>query len=446
MPRQRNTFVLGLVVTGFFALFLGVTVFLARGLGVGREPFVVRFPADELTARFQVGDEVICGGQTVGTVRRIEFRDEAGPDGSDRLWVYVTADVRRDIDLRKDCVVQPSAPLLGEISKLIIRRRGTGPPVDPTVPIDGQPAYRLDDAIDSLARELDPERKGSLLARVRSQLDEQNAGSLISKIHLSLDDLNQVTRNVSLQLNPAQRHALLSKLHAVLDNVNSATGFFREQLEPGRNEVVLAKVHAALDSLNQALGTVVAMLEENRAPVGETVAHVRNTARTIDEQIAARIAEQLDARDAASLIAKVHVGIDRMNRSLEDLNRITGTGRQLVLSNREVIERVFANLKETSDHLKAASKEIYRNPWRLLYKPTDRQSRELNVFDAAREFAEAATQLDSAMIRLQGVMEASDGLPHRDDRTLVEIRDALQHSVERFKEAEQALWRQLDLR
>lgn len=188
------------------------------------------------------------------------------------------------------------------------------------------------------------------------------------------------------------------------------------------------------------------MLDENRAPITQTVGHVRHTAQTLDERIASRIAEQLDVNNAASLMAEVHAAMDKLNESLQNVDKMTGTGRELIVSNKDTINKTVANLKETSDHLKAGIKEVARNPWRLLYKPTDQESKELKVFDAARSFADAAASLDDAVTRLKGLVDSRGGEIRSDDKDLVSIRDALQHSVEQFNQAEQALWKQLDVR
>jgi hypothetical protein len=103
------------------------------------------------------------------------------------------------------------------------------------------------------------------------------------------------------------------------------------------------------------------------------------------------------------------------------------------------------NFVETSEHLKATAKDLYRNPWRLLYQPSDKESRELNVFDASRSFAEAAARLDNASIRLQGMIEAGGGALRPDDPELLTIRQSLQDTFEQFSAAEKALWKQLNL-
>lgn len=445
MPEQRNAFKVGLTLIAFAALFVAVLVFIAGGMQTGGEQFVVRFPAEDLTARLKKGGEVVCGGQTVGSIRSIDLRDEPGLNGEKRLYVYVTANVERVVGLQEGCEVLPGEPLLGEVSKLVIRNRGGGRPIDPSRPIEGQRAASFGASLALLQDQLDPKKRDSLVSMLRGQLDVNNTASLLAKIHRSLNDLNEVTRNVSLQLSPGQQNVLMTKLHAVLDNINSATGALRDQTDPKRGEAAMAKVHAALDSLNHALTTVAAALDENRVPMRDALAHVRDTARILAEEIAPRVSAQVNVENAAGLLAETHVAMDRLNRSLGDINKITASGRDMVVSNKDSIGKIVANLLDTSELIKAGIRDVTLHPWRLFKEPSPQEQQQRSIVDAARMFSNAATQLDNATLRLKAVMDAG-GPTQGDSQELTQIRDALQHSLEQFGQAEQALWKQLEVR
>ncbi len=439
MPEPRNAFRLGLTLIAMFALFLAVLVFIAGNVQLGGTRITVRFPAEDLSARLKKGSEVVCGGLSVGTIRDTLLKDD--PDG---LAVYVVADISPVVGLQEGCEIIPGEPLLGEVGKLVIRNRGHGRPIDPGQPIQGRRGRSFNASLELLQDQLDPKNKDSLIALIRAQLDADNTASLLAKIHRSLDDLNAVTRNVSAQLNPRDQAALMAKLHVVLDNVNTATGRLRDQVDPQRREAALAKVHDALDSLNKALAGVVATLDETRPVVRDTLARVRNTAATLDEKIAPRIAEQLDARNADSLIAGAQTAVRLLNESLTDINRITGTGRQMITANKDMIGEIVSNLLQTSEMIKSGIRNILLNPWQLLAKPSPNELEKRNIVDVARAFSDAAAQLDNAALRLKAVADA--GQVRADDPVLSEVRDAIQHSLEQFTRAEEALWRQLNLR
>ena len=407
----------------------------------------VRFPHDQFAVVLKSGCEVSCGGKPVGSIRSLDLEEMKDPDsGSQRLYTVITFAVDSRLGLRKDCKVYPEGLLLGGPGKLVIGDRGNGEPIDPAQMIEGQTGASIADLTRALAAQLDPKEPASLMAMVKSQLDAADPRSLLGKIHASLNDVNTVTQSISNEFDAQEKAALLAKLHAIMDNINDATRLLREEIDQTLDRTMVAKLHDMLDTLNRGLETVVGMVEENRGPLTETVGHVRDTSRILEEQIAAAIAKQLDPADAASLIAKVHVAVERLGGSLEDIRAVTAATREVVVLNKESLDRMIANFRETSDHLKGASKDIRRNPWRLLYQPTVAEAEQANVFDAARAFADAAARLDDAAVRLQVVADSQSSNVKPTDEQLVDIREQLQRTFDDFTKVEAALWDQLKIK
>ena len=330
--------------------------------------------------------------------------------------------------------------------KLTIVSRGVGPAVERDQLIDGQPPDDLAAVTRTLASQLDLKDPTSLLAMIKTQLDAADARSLLGKIHAALDDVTSVTESLRHEFNPRERAALIAQLHSILDNANRVTGLLRDEMDSSVDEAMIGKLHVTLNTLNRGLESVAVLLEDNREPVTEAVGHIRETSRIIEQQIAARIAEQLDLANAAGLLAKVHVSVDRLGTSLDDVNEITGAGREVVLLNKEQIIRLIANAKETSDHLKAAIKELRQSPWRIMFPPSADESSQANIFSAARSFSEAAIRLDDAVIRLQALSETSGAAIERDDPVLLTILGELEQTFTDFTEAEGALWEQLEIK
>lgn len=445
MPRERNAFRLGLTLITFFVLFVAVLVFLAPR-GGGNLPLFVRYPHDTFTTVLKTGSEVSCGGKTVGSVKSVDLREEPGPSGGESLSVMVSITVDSSLDLRRDCRIVPEDLLLGGPGKLVIAARGVGEPVAAGDVIDGEAGASVASLTRLLAAQLDARDPTSLLTLIRSQLDPADARSMMSKLHASIDDLNAVTLSVRNEFNPRQTAALLAKLHSVFDNVNEMTRLLRAEANGSSEQAMVGKLHRSLDAMNEGLTTIVAILKENREPLAATVGHIRGTSEVLEQQIAARIARQLDPADAAGLLAKVHVALDRLNGSLRDINVITASGRDVLVLNRDQLGRMIENLKETSDHLKAASKEIRRSPWRLFYQPTLAEAEQANVLDATRAFSEAATRLDDAVARLEVLSRESTATQPAGDEQLIQIRDQLQQTFQNFSKAESALWDRLQLK
>jgi hypothetical protein len=98
-----------------------------------------------------------------------------------------------------------------------------------------------------------------------------------------------------------------------------------------------------------------------------------------------------------------------------------------------------------SEQLRLASEEIRLAPWRLMYRPSPAESREMTVFEAARSFAQAATYLDDVSARMEAIL--AKGVPATpgsvEEAELREIRDTLRSAFERYQRAEQFLFEKL---
>ena len=100
-------------------------------------------------------------------------------------------------------------------------------------------------------------------------------------------------------------------------------------------------------------------------------------------------------------------------------------------------------MKSVSLNLNAAAKEIRRNPWRLLAKPSEKEERTQNIYDATRAFAEGAEQLDDALVRLKALRQARPDGVKTDDPELLKIRKHLKTTFEKFRKAEDSLWKEV---
>ncbi len=446
MPAERNAFKLGLTMIVFCALFVGILVFFAPR-GGGDVTYQVRFPHHALTTVLKPGGLVRCGGDTVGTIDALELQEMKDPStGTTGLFSVVAFRADSKLGLRRDCRITPVGPLLGEGGQLVIQDRGDGDPLPPGSLIEGNPGADLTNLMQTLADQLNAKDPTSLLAMVRMQLDSGDPKSMLGKILRSLDDINAVTASLSQQFDHREKETLVAKLHGIMDNINEATSLLRDQMDQTKDAAAMAKINRMLDTLQGGLRTAVTLLNDNREPLNETIASIRNTSRILEKDIAERIAQQLDVSNQASLMAKVHVSIDRLGRSLADMNAITGAAREVVVLNKEQLSGMISNFKETSDHLKGAALDIRRSPWRLFYQPTMDEVAEANVFDAARAFSEAATRLNDAAARVQAIQAASGPQAPLPDEQLNRIRDQIEQTFNDFTKAEAALWKELKIK
>ncbi|HET6441002.1 MAG TPA: hypothetical protein VFH53_01390, partial [Phycisphaerae bacterium] len=118
--------------------------------------------------------------------------------------------------------------------------------------------------------------------------------------------------------------------------------------------------------------------------------------------------------------------------------------KALVALNKGGLGRTIQNFNETSEHLKALAKEVRRAPWRLFAKPDKEEVESLNLYDVARAFASAATDLETLADTLQTMVEAKKDGVAVDQEMLDGMQKRLEETFARYQAAEAALWKEFE--
>ncbi|QOJ15423.1 MAG: hypothetical protein HRU75_12595 [Planctomycetia bacterium] len=442
---RRDDFLLGLTALLLLSLLVGTVLALRPGIGGAMRPLVVHFPHRDGLAPVKPGSPVMLAGVVhVGEVTFVEPREVDGPPAAGRersreLVIAVTANVRRDIPLYADCRITSDQPPVGGIGTLLILDTGTpAAGILGDAPLPGLPPQSFAAAIGQLSRRL--LGPGGVLENIEQLVDPRQEASLVHKISVSLSDINALTAGLRTELDGAESASLLAKLHNIMDNVNLVTTALRQQSDAGERSTLVGKLHTLLDGLGDGLGQITALASENRPAIRQLTGSLASAAARVDAEILTRLRDELDRENPASLLGRLHSGMERVNASLADVVQITSSGRQLVLTNRPLLDRTLANVRDMSEQLRLTSQELRAAPWRLLYQPSERESREMTLFDAARTFAEAATYLDDAAARLQAAIEAAPPGTAEEARG---VSEALRSAFDRFERAERFLYEQL---
>lgn len=440
MPQERNAFKVGIVTISIVVVFFVVLIWISQRIGGEMQPITVRFDATSAMPTLVRGSAVLVGGHKVGKVLEVDLtkRSAAEPesDGADDAYcLIVHAEIRSDLELKSDCKVVAEGPPLGGDGLIKIDLGSAPEPIPPGRIIEGSQPAGFGAILATLQSEFNGEDPRSLLGRIKSQLDPDAELSLVGKILLSLDDINRVTAGLDRELQPDQKATLLAKLHEVADNINEATGSLRAQFDAGKPSHLLGKIHLAMDTINDGLTTLARMLEANETPLARTLHNV--------ETATDNIARETDAANADSLMAHFKQASLRLNASLADINSVTDTTRQVVALNRENVNKLLANFKESSDHIKTGVKHLLLHPWRLFNEPTAAEAKVHAVVDAARNFSEAARQIDDATTQLRVLAELHEGNIPADHPDLARIAADLNRTRSKYNKAEAALWQQL---
>ncbi|MCH8963841.1 MAG: hypothetical protein IIB58_02685 [Planctomycetes bacterium] len=419
MPRKRDTFKLGIAVMVMAFLLLACLLFIGGGLFVTEQGIlIVRFRPGGSMPEISEGSVVTYFGQKVGLVVKaviVEDRDAEDSTIAGQPFLEVQVGLYEDLGLREDCTIVASGPPLGGIGMLEILNRGRSPKLlQASQPIYGEVAG-FQAALDMITHELDESNPDGLVSLIKVQLDAEDERSLVVKIHKSLADINIVTASLARELD-------------------------REQ-----DDVFLAKVHTSVDLINRSLSVVADLVEQNRSKIDNTIASAERATGKLDTGVMDVLARELelDSDPEVTLLTKVHDAFTGLNESLADLNVVTDGAKEIVVLNKDRISEVVENLTTASRHLERGIHDLELHPWKLIFEPSVGEKRELHMLNVAREFAEAAADLDDSTSRLRSLLDVHEGRMRSDDPALAKIRARLLETVRKFGEAEQALWAEL---
>ena len=388
MSKERNAFKAGLFIVVSVVLAVAVIVSIS---GTGRllgpsETRAVRFKLTDDLGGLRVGDDVRVGGYKVGSVRSVEL---VGADGDPRAaaaaepGLLVTFSMPKKYVLRDGARVGVQTTLTGA-SVLNVDDMGRGGPIADGVALAGAP---------------DP--KTALLA----SLGKAGPG------------VESIVANVNTQ---------------TLPRVNKFVDHLDAKIDP-----VVEKYDNVTDRTGEMMAEVRDLVGDTKGDFRGTMANLNATTNTFKE----KTPELLDRMNG--VMAKVDDSLKKLQTSLDDVNKtmanardLSASAKALIAGNRGKLDGMVSGLKVTSDNLKAASAEIRRSPWRLLYKPGAGEMANLNLYDSARQFAEGAGALNDASTALRDALDRGDAKPEE----VRELVEKLEASFNGFKQVEDKLW------
>jgi phospholipid/cholesterol/gamma-HCH transport system substrate-binding protein len=389
MTKERNAFKAGLFILITILLIVGIVVSI-KGVGRFTEARQWRTASFRLTddiGGLRQGDEVRVGGYRVGNIRSIEPVDLDTPNAR----LLVTFDLPERFKFHADARVGVQTTLTGT-SVLNVESLGTGPML-----ADGQ----------ALAGRPDP--KSSLLASL------SGVG----------EDVSAITKDVR---------------NNTLPRVNSAVDTFKKT---GDEATVLikhvdGKVDPAVEKYKEVADKTGGMMTSIRDMVGPSTKDFHGTMADLHE-ITSDVKEKLPG-----MLTRVQSSLDGVEKSIGDVQKtvantrdISDNVKQVIGGNRGKLDGIVASIKTTGDNLKAASSEIRRSPWRLLYQPKQDELSNLNLYDSARQFAEGANELNDAAQALRDAVNSKESDPQQ----LQKLVNRLEKSFSNFHDVEDKLWR-----
>ena len=413
---DKNAFKAGLFIVASVVLAMLVLWFVTGRRVSGGQRQIVVFDIGDDIGGLQSGSEVRVGGRPVGEVRNVEFTD-------DFQKVMVTVLLPDDLPVRRDAVVRVQSTLTGLVW-LNFDNLGTGEPPSDANPIQGQ-AGTFSDLVATI-NTVTPQVQG-LIEDIRNETIPLT-NEILANLDGTASELEAAAREIRGEIGPA-----VDRYNAVAENVAGAAGTAESLLanlddvfgsDAGKGDLkgTLANLKAASDRLPELAENSTAFVSAATAAVDDVQVTVADTG--------ARLQKVLDSTDAAA---------QDVVRVAEDLRETTATARGLVAGNRGKLNAMVDRLASTARTFDLASSEIRRSPWRLLYQPDGKQRANMNLYDAARRFAEGATALQDASIALEGALAD----PAADPEDVQQILEELRARFDQYDAAERELFRRI---
>ncbi len=127
-------------------------------------------------------------------------------------------------------------------------------------------------------------------------------------------------------------------------------------------------------------------------------------------------------------------------KSLDD--SLTKINDELIIRMPDV-SMMLANLRQATAQLKLTTLEVRRNPWKLLYTPTSEVLEHENLYESARSYVMATSELESAALAFRSVFELAPETLEDKPELREEVITYVLDSLERFKKTQERLFSEI---
>jgi ABC-type transporter Mla subunit MlaD len=404
MAKERNALRAGAFIAISIILALGV-ILAITGTDTIFQPSQTRkvvFSLHDDIGGLQPGDPVRIGGFRVGTVRKIDVVQGNGGQAGAFPSTEITITMPRKYVVHENAIIEVNGTLTGAYW-LNFQTLGEGKELADSASLTGRP--------------------GGMVAIMEGFSD------LVPQLQATIAQVNDKTL-------PAV-NADLAKFGATADSFTQVAGSGKELVGKVKDAVepVVGKFSALTDT---ASGTLTEFKQVAQHADTDIMPNIAAATGTIKEKLPAIMDQALLLlQQATKAVATAQGALEEAKATFGDTHALGDSVKDVVAGNKSKLDGIINSLKQTADNLKNASVEIRHSPWRLIYKPTPEEMANLNLFDAARQFAEGAGALKDSAQALKDA-SSSKGLT---DEQLKELMDRLNKSFDKFNATEEEFWK-----
>lgn len=385
--KQRDAFRAGVFMLLSIMLIL-VLIVAIKGFARVFEPVQVRaarFSLRDDLGGLQVGDNLRVAGFTVGEIQSIRLITNVK-----KPFVRVTFTMPKKYTLRTGAQVVIGGTITGT-SWLNFESLGSGKPLPPDYVLTGRPSG-ISHALATVA---------SLAPQIKAMVTQ--------------------VRTTTVPLINAD----LPKLGATADSIRTAATSASGVLQSVHGEIkpVVAKYDAAADKTAYAMDQAGKLLHSGRKGA---VVNINAVTADIKKAIPA-------------LLAKAQSDLNQVHATFTNSTALTQQAKSLLTQNQDRINSIIRALHGASVNLKTFAVEIRHSPWRLLYKPSKKDINNVEIYDAVREFDQAARHLQHAA----DVLKASAVNPQTpaQQAQLHQLMRKLNTTFNQFQQVETKFWK-----
>ncbi len=398
MPRKkRSELKAGIFIILCLALAVGVVMWLGASDYFRSKGQVVSFyvqQGDGPTV-LTVGNPVTYGDAQIGMIN-----DVVADPATGRCIYHARID-RKDLHIFSDGKATVISAMLGG-SKLVVLNSGTqgAGMADDQKPI--KISGGLDRAMGDIAATAENIRVISDV--LRRQVDPAQGGKILASVGCVIDDLKTAS-----------------------DNIVKISGHVLGQTDVSKPDSILARIQKSAVDIN-------AITADAQPKLSRMLGAGADAAENLDKYL---------KTDVAEFLAKLRESNNELLKIATNFSDVSKEVKELVVMNRDNLDVIIGNMTLVSSNLKAMANEVRRSPWKLLYKPTDKETKQQDIRDAASAFAEGASQLDQTVAKLSGLAKANPGGVASNNPMLQEVLKDLKESFAKFNKVEQTLWNEL---
>ena len=387
--KRQNNIRAGVFVT--ISIVLGFVVFSILTNAWDRmfksvSSYVVVFPVEEGVGALASGSPVRLGGVIIGSVTGVT---PIVNDGEPTSNIEIRFQVEQDFHLYDNATIFAKSGLLGSTSWLSIVNVGSGTQANESTVLSGTTQSMVtqllgDDAEINISKSLDALRRLSEALAVEdgaigALLGSEDATALKSAIHSA---------------------------RASLSSIETITEMTESQWEEWQ-----ASVSMLLEDAKQLPAEVKATLNS----VQETIHQIQS-----------------------DVLQNAELAMESLNSTMQNLEVMSGEFKTSSPRWSDDVSATLRDFKNISTRAKAAIDEISASPWRLLYRPTDREvayeqlnAASWNLLSSLQELSDVTSEMES--------LSQSSAAPEEAQ----ELSELLRDSVVRFDQARGAMLQQM---